>query len=186
MAIDFEWNGRRSTARKVRRKLAWNEHRGVAYYDRERMKRTLAPIVHPRDFEGWSTPLLSWIAPIWSAPDATEIQRVERLPVALDIARANTANLARSGADRPPRQPRGPGDRPLLAGPLQGRETLRRGGDLGLCRVRRPQPDSGRPGADARIERFYEHPATNRLNRRGNSPQRPRFRPGHAALLGRR
>jgi hypothetical protein len=56
MAIDFEWNGRHWIARKVRRKLAWNEHRGVAYYDRERMKRPLSPIVHPGSFDGYSAP----------------------------------------------------------------------------------------------------------------------------------
>ena len=56
MAIDFEWNGRGWIARKVRRKLAWNEHRGVAYYDRERIKRPLSPIVHPDSFDGYSAP----------------------------------------------------------------------------------------------------------------------------------
>jgi hypothetical protein len=67
MAIDFEWNGKRWEAIKVRRKLAWHEHKGVAYYDRERMRQPLTPIVHPRDFEGWSMPLPSWIDSSWDA-----------------------------------------------------------------------------------------------------------------------
>lgn len=36
-------------------------HRGVAFYDKQRMARKLEPITCPRDFDGWSTPLPSWI-----------------------------------------------------------------------------------------------------------------------------
>lgn len=62
MAIDFEWNPHSKTwiARKVRRKTAWHEHRGVDYYDRQRMNQPLAPIVQPRDFSGYTAPP-SWI-----------------------------------------------------------------------------------------------------------------------------
>lgn len=52
-----------------RRKLGPYEHKGVAYYDRERMRQPLPLIVHPRDFTGWSTPLPSWVDPSWTAPD---------------------------------------------------------------------------------------------------------------------
>ena len=61
MAIDFEWNGKRWEAKKVRRKAAWHEHKGVALYDRERMRQTLAPIVHSRGFDGYSA------APSWAS-----------------------------------------------------------------------------------------------------------------------
>lgn len=54
---------------KHRRKLAWHEHKGVAFYDRERMRQPLLPIVHPHSFEDWATPLPSWIDPNWQAPD---------------------------------------------------------------------------------------------------------------------
>ena len=54
---------------KRHRKLAWHEHKGVAYYDRERMRRPLAPHAHLRDFQGWFTPLPSWIDANWNAPD---------------------------------------------------------------------------------------------------------------------
>jgi hypothetical protein len=60
MAIDFEWNGKRWEATKVRRKLTKFEHRGVAYYDRERMRQPLGPIVHSREFDGYSA------APSWA------------------------------------------------------------------------------------------------------------------------
>jgi hypothetical protein len=39
-----------------RRKLGPHDHRGVEYYDRERMKRPLPPIVHPSGFDGYSAP----------------------------------------------------------------------------------------------------------------------------------
>ena len=54
-------------------------------------------------------------------------------------------------------------DRPLLAGPLQGGETLRRSGDPGLQRVCRSESDSGWSGHHARGERLYEHAAANRI-----------------------
>jgi hypothetical protein len=56
MAIDFDWNGYRWIATKVRRKLAWHEHKGLAFYDQERMRQPLQPIVHPGSFEGYSAP----------------------------------------------------------------------------------------------------------------------------------
>jgi hypothetical protein len=61
MAIDFEWNGKRWEARKVRRKLTPHEHKGVPYYDRERMRQPLSPIVHSREFDGYPA------APTWAA-----------------------------------------------------------------------------------------------------------------------
>jgi len=56
MALDFEWTGKGWIARKVRRKLAWYEHRGAEYYVRERLRKPLPPIVHPSSFEGYSAP----------------------------------------------------------------------------------------------------------------------------------
>ena len=56
MAIDFEWNGRHWIARKVRRKLSRYEHRGVAFYDQERIRQPLQPIVHPGSFDGYTAP----------------------------------------------------------------------------------------------------------------------------------
>ena len=56
MAIDFHWNGKRWEAKKTRRKLTQYDHRGVAHYDRERMREPLAPIVHPREFDGYTDP----------------------------------------------------------------------------------------------------------------------------------
>jgi hypothetical protein len=56
MATDSDWNGRRWITKKVRRKLAWHEHKGVAFYDRERMRQPLQPIVHPGSFDGYSAP----------------------------------------------------------------------------------------------------------------------------------
>lgn len=64
--------------KKPRRKLAWHEHKGVAYYDRERMRQSLLRIIHPCDFDGWSTPLPSWIAADWAAPEES-CQRVSSL-----------------------------------------------------------------------------------------------------------
>ncbi|MCI0351202.1 MAG: hypothetical protein L0Z53_17400 [Acidobacteriales bacterium] len=65
--------------KKPRRKLGPFEHKGISHYDRERMRQPLAPIVHPRDFQGWSTPLPSWIAADWNAPDESTVQRVDDL-----------------------------------------------------------------------------------------------------------
>jgi hypothetical protein len=42
--------------KKPRRKLGPYEHKGVAYYDRERMRKPLPPIVHPREFDGYRAP----------------------------------------------------------------------------------------------------------------------------------
>lgn len=56
MAIDFEWNGRGWIAKKLRRKLPWHKHKGVAYYDRERMRQPLKPIVHADNFDGYAAP----------------------------------------------------------------------------------------------------------------------------------
>ena len=66
MAIEFEWNGKRWEAKKVRRKLTQFEHRGLAYYDRERMRKPLAPLVHPPcGFDAYSAP------PTWAEiPDS--------------------------------------------------------------------------------------------------------------------
>ena len=63
MAIDFEWNshGKCWSARKARRKLAWSEHKGLAFYDRERMRQPLQPIMHPNSFDGYAAP------PSWAA-----------------------------------------------------------------------------------------------------------------------
>jgi hypothetical protein len=70
--------------KKPRRKLAWHQHKGVAYYDRQRMRGPLTPIVHPRDFTGWSTPLPSWIDPSWTAPDeaAQPVSTLDDPPIA--------------------------------------------------------------------------------------------------------
>ena len=56
MAIDFEWNGKRWEAKTVRRQSAWHEHKGVAHYDRERMRQPLEPIAHAREFDGYTAP----------------------------------------------------------------------------------------------------------------------------------
>jgi len=66
MAIDFEWTGTSYRPRKVRRKLGAYEHRGVAHYDRERMRQPLLPIIHPpSSFDGYSAP------PSWAVvPDS--------------------------------------------------------------------------------------------------------------------
>lgn len=70
MALDFEWNGNRWIARKAKRKRAWHEHRGVAHYDKERMRQPLGPMTHSREFEGYASPP-SWIAlpETWGAWD---------------------------------------------------------------------------------------------------------------------
>lgn len=87
MAIDFEWNGRHWITSKVRRKLAWNEHRGVANYDRERMKRALQPIAHPGSFEGYSAPP-SWaeIPECWGQWETTPAGHFHEVHVVADGA----------------------------------------------------------------------------------------------------
>jgi hypothetical protein len=80
MALDFEWNGSRWESKKVRRKEAWHEHKGVAYYDRDRMRKPLLPIAHPASFEGWSTPLSPWIDRNWQSPDYSSVPRADASP----------------------------------------------------------------------------------------------------------
>ena len=70
--------------KKPRRKLGLYEHKGVAYYDRKRIRQPLPLIVHPCDFTGWSTPLPSWIDPSWTAPDegAQPVTTLDDPPIA--------------------------------------------------------------------------------------------------------
>jgi hypothetical protein len=54
------WAMQDRNRKKPGRKLGPYEHKGVAYYDRERMRKPLPQIVHPREFDGYSA------APTWT------------------------------------------------------------------------------------------------------------------------
>ena len=60
MALDVECNGKAWRDRKAKRKRAWHEHKGVAHYDKERMRQPLPQVVHSREFAGYASPP-SWI-----------------------------------------------------------------------------------------------------------------------------
>jgi hypothetical protein len=116
MAIDFEWNshGKGWIARKVRRKLAWHEHKGLAYYDRERMRQPLQPIVHPKGFEGYAAP------PSWAAvPDSWGEWEPQHKGKHHVVSQLHSRHERRSAIRR------GRANRNRLDGPLVGHVRIR-------------------------------------------------------------